>query len=138
MLSSPLLVLLAQVVGQAAGPGYTPAQQFWIDLSDRWLPFLFVLAGLIGTYLKLRSVEKGINGRMSQLIASTEQKAKAEGKLEGVTEVAPQVAQSLTPPPAPVQVVIDPDARAGGRRKLDPKIPDSSVPVDQDPGSHLR
>lgn len=118
-----LLVPLAQQT-----PGMTP-YEFALALSDRWLPFLFVLAGLIGTYLKLRSVEKGINGRMSQLIDATAHAAKAEGKVEGLKE-----APATPPPHVEVQVQLPPpDAVPGGKRRTDPPVP----PPDADPTSHL-
>lgn len=123
-------------LAQAAEANPIDSYAFWLMLSDRWLPFLTIVAGIVATYLKLRSVEKGINGRMTQLINTSSAAAKAEGKLEGVTEVAPAVAQALTPPaqaPVQVQVALDPDARPGGRRAYDPP---TSPPHEVDPSTH--
>lgn len=120
-----LLILLAQVVDTT---GWSPNQQFAYAIVMAVGPWVVAVVGLLTIYLKLRAIGQGIDGRMSQLIDTTGKAAKAEGKAEVLEQVTEKTA-------GPVQVVLDPDAIPGGRRRLDP--PAASVPPDVDPSSHL-
>lgn len=156
-MSSPLLFLFVQVdptaTALATVAATTDAYAFWLAVIDRLLPILMPLATAVGAYIlyltrrdvsetrtKLGQVHDQLNGRMTELVEAQRAAAHAEGKLEGVTETAPQVAQSLTPPPAvppvQVQVAFDPDARPGGKRRLDPPGLPASPPAEVDPSSH--
>lgn len=136
----PTATALTQVVATT-----TDAYAFWLAVIDRLIPILMPLATAVGAYIlyltrrdvsetrtKLGQVHDQLNGRMTELVEAQRAAAHAEGKLEGVTEVAP----TLTPPPTvpPVVIQVDPDARPGGRRRLDPPVP--TVPPDADPSTH--
>lgn len=129
---TPLLVAVAQAAPIVDQTGWSPLMVFVYALVVQVGPWIVAVVGLVTVYLKLRSVEKGIDGRMSQLIETSRQAAKAEGVVEGITEVAPKVG-ATTPAPTVVQVVHD--ARPGGRRRLDPP---STPPPESDPSSHQR
>lgn len=94
-------VILFQLLAQTTTP-MTP-YEFALALSDRWLPFLMLLAGILATWLKTREAVRkvdentgvteklaaDVNGRMDQLQEASERAARAEGKLEAAEGAGP-------------------------------------------------
>lgn len=130
-------VILFSILHQAAEPdGMTANQTFLLEVLKLVIPVVtgaLSIAAAYLAYLKSREVKhevgvlaKNVDGQMTRLMEQTERAAKAEGVVAGITQAVPAV--------PPVQVVIDPDAIPGGRRKFDTPAP--TAPADQDPSSH--
>lgn len=154
-----LLVLLLEVAPPVDTTGFSPEQRFWFAVLTTIVPVVLGLLTLAGTALavwqarqaaqqsrqaaekvdanteittatqkELGLVHGKVDGQGEELRSLTGRAAHAEGKLEGFAEA------SVAPVVPPVQVVVDPDAIVGGRRRLDP--PATSPSAEVDPSSH--
>lgn len=137
-----ILALLVQVAPPAASMTF---YEFILALVEK--PAIVTLIGAFAAVLaasalviryyaqkllaNLAVIHTKVDGMQTDLLRATEEKAFSAGVDKGAAVVAQTVAQPVVPP---VQVLLDPDAIPGGRRKLDPPVP--GPPPEVDPSTH--